>query len=523
MALDALEIDQDDVDDDAQAAQLIAKLMDDPDNAKKLDVLNLDDFAATLFKDQGKSKRYTVNMIKDELLRPFGEQRREFQLPDKWDILTMLTGETEETLRRGKIVSVSVLRVKGGFVAVKMDSGIEGILSANYLSNEGNIPADQVVQKGQTIPAVIIAVYVEDFRVEFSARPMDIEASDAPLRRVPADEYYDQALKLRNKDLSDRKKRRDVDQVRRIIKHPNFHNLNYKKAEEMLGSQQRGDVVIRPSTKGPNHLAVTWKVDDGVYQHIGGLVDVVDPNADLSSQNAGSQLIVDGKYQFSDLDELIVNHIKAMARRIDELMMHDKFQKGSESEIHVYLDNAVKAQRGQARSVYAFGLNRNRPGYFNLHFKTNMNSPIQTWPVKVTPNGFQLFDTEVGSVPDLCDSFKTRVMQGNLSGDPTGARTPYVTGGRTPGITPGRATPGHISSRHTPGNASTRLNPAFTSKTPNPYAAAAVKTPNPYGGPPGAGRPPAPPAQAGWGAPPGQAAGSWGSGGGSSSWGSSPA
>lgn len=121
----------------------------------------------------------------------------------------------------------------------------------------------------------------------------------------------------------------------------------------------------------------------------------MDPNADATSQNVGSHLIVDGKYHFSDLDELIVNHVKAMARRVEELMAHDKFQKGSDTEIRassglfllaqliatpdVYLDNAVKAQRGQVRSVYAFGLNRKRPGYFNLYFKTNMNSPIQTW------------------------------------------------------------------------------------------------------------------------------------------------
>lgn len=131
--------------------------------------------------------------------------------------------------------------------------------------------------------------------------------------------------------------------------------------------------------------------------------DVVDPNADLTSQNAGTHLIVDGKYNFSDLDELIVNHVKAMARKVEELMAHPKFERGSESEIRMYLpgsctrliadlrrlsdvtlDNKVKAQRGTVRSVYAFGLNAQRPGYFNLYFKTNMNSPIQTWVCHTT-------------------------------------------------------------------------------------------------------------------------------------------
>lgn len=30
----------------------------------------------------------------------------------------------------------------------------------------------------------------------------------------------------------------------------------------------QGDVIIRPSSKGENHLTVTWKVSDGIYQHV---------------------------------------------------------------------------------------------------------------------------------------------------------------------------------------------------------------------------------------------------------------
>ena len=35
---------------------------------------------------------------------------------------------------------------------------------------------------------------------------------------------------------------------------------------------QRGDAVIRPSSLGPDHIAVTWKFAEGVYQHIGILL-----------------------------------------------------------------------------------------------------------------------------------------------------------------------------------------------------------------------------------------------------------
>lgn len=62
----------------------------------------------------------------------------------------------------------------------------------------------------------------------------------------------------------------------------------------------------------------------------------MEPNADITSQNVGSHLVVEGKYQFSDLDELIVNHVKAMARKVEELIAHDKFNKATDSEIREY-------------------------------------------------------------------------------------------------------------------------------------------------------------------------------------------
>ena len=47
-----------------------------------------------------------------------------------------------------------------------------------------------------------------------------------------------------------RKKRAETDRTRQVVKHPNFHNFNATQAETFLEKQQRGDVVIRPSSKG---------------------------------------------------------------------------------------------------------------------------------------------------------------------------------------------------------------------------------------------------------------------------------
>lgn len=36
----------------------------------------------------------------------------------------------------------------------------------------------------------------------------------------------------------------------------------------MMETMDQGDVIIRPSSKGENHLTVTWKVCDNIYQHV---------------------------------------------------------------------------------------------------------------------------------------------------------------------------------------------------------------------------------------------------------------
>lgn len=271
MATDALELDEEDIHDE-HPSHVVSLIMQDADNDKKLDELNLDDFAVNMYETNQDKKRHTLNVIRAELLKPFGELRNRFLLPTSWHILTMLTGETRQTLRVGLIVSVLVIHVHPNFVAVKLDSGVQGMINAQYLANEPVNPA-RVVKKGQTIQGVIIDVKPKDedntFLVELSSRPTDVEANDSQYRRIKPDEAWNRSEYERHKELQARKKRAEVDRTRRVVKHPNFHNFNAAQAEQYLEKQQRGDVVIRPSSKGIDHLAVTWKVDDKLYQHIG--------------------------------------------------------------------------------------------------------------------------------------------------------------------------------------------------------------------------------------------------------------
>lgn len=43
--------------------------------------------------------------------------------------------------------------------------------------------------------------------------------------------------------------------------------------------------------------------------------------------------MVDANHKYADLDELIVNHVQAMARKVEELMAHEKFKHGTEDDL----------------------------------------------------------------------------------------------------------------------------------------------------------------------------------------------
>ena len=273
MAMDALELDEEDIHNE-HPSHVVTLLMNDKDKRRKLLELNLDEFAISLYEANHDQKRFTLQVIREELTNPFVEARARFILPGDREILTMLTGETVKTLEIGLIVSALVYRIQRDLVIVRLDSGLEAQITRDLLPDPTRNPFD-VVKKGQTITTIIHKVTLDMAAdictIELSAKPEHMADGDNDFRWIKRhnNDYWDENRENRDRDMLDRKKRAETQGSRRVIKHPNFHNFNTAQAETYLEKQQRGDVVIRPSSKGNNHLAVTWKVDDKLYQHIG--------------------------------------------------------------------------------------------------------------------------------------------------------------------------------------------------------------------------------------------------------------
>lgn len=328
---DTLDLDEEDVKaeiDDAGPNAVVRKLIKD-DAQDKLNDLVLDDYADEILRKLGLKKKATLELIRGELQQPYEELRRSFYLLSTEEVFTMLTGETKQSLSEGMIVPVSIKRTFPDHIDVKLDCGIDGTINEQDFPsgvgvNQGGAEPRHVWQTHQTVQAKLIDIEHKRFTARLSLREEDLRQ---PFRREFDHEpgQWDEQQEAQDKKEAMHEKDAQTGRAQRVIKHPLFHPFNSAQAEEFLGSQAQGDVVIRPSSKGLDHLAVTWKVSENVFQHI----DVLELDKE-NEFSVGRTLKVGGnKYTYTDLDELIVLHVKAMAKKVDEIMTDERYQKGS--------------------------------------------------------------------------------------------------------------------------------------------------------------------------------------------------
>ncbi len=423
MAADALELDEEDVkaETDENGAGAIVRKLFKEDEQEKVNELILEEYAEQLERNYSQRKRATLETIRAELQAPYEELRRNFSALTPDQIFIMFTGETKDSLAEGMTVSVNIRVVKDDFAIGKLDCGVEGRIESHEISHRTNSSIKDILHVGQTVQAKILDINRKDFTTKLSMREEQLRRKYK--RQNDHDSgTWDFRLEADDKDAL-REKDKVTGRTQRVIKHPLFKPFNSTQAEQYLGSQAAGDVVIRPSSKGNDHLTITWKVADNVYQHI----DVLELHKD-NEFSVGKTLRIGGKYTYSDLDELIVDHVKAMAKKVDELMGHEKFKKGSLADLGkqrqtyrfrfgrvmtILITEAEKwltsySDANPNRSIYLFCINPKHPGYFYLCFKASKSSPIGTWHVKVVPHAFEMMKHQYPDMRALCNGFKLR-------------------------------------------------------------------------------------------------------------------
>ncbi|KAK3112081.1 Transcription elongation factor spt6 [Teratosphaeriaceae sp. CCFEE 6253] len=418
IAADALEMDEEDVKgevDESGPSGVVRKLIKD-EQQERVNDLVLDQYALQLEQQMHQRKRATLETIRAELQNAFEELRHNFNYLSSDQTFTQLTGETRDSLQEGMIIPVSVKRTFGDHIEVKLDCGVTGTIADTEFPEDvyrEQREARNVWTLHQTVRAKVKYLNRKMLEAELTLREVEMRK---PFKRHLDDHDMDEwDDELEGRDQKEARKAVDPvsGRAQRVIKHPLFQPFSGAQAVEYLGTRPRGDCVIRPSSKGPDHLAVTWKVHEGVYHHI----DVLELDKE-NEFSVGRVLRIGGGGQgkgwtYSDLDELIVGHVRAMARKVEEMMGDERYQSGSQKQTEAWLTTYTEAN--PRRSMYAFCLNPKFPGYFNLCFKPGQSAPTSVWPVKVIPNAFEMKGNKYPDMRALKNGFKV-VFQNMGSG-----------------------------------------------------------------------------------------------------------
>jgi transcription elongation factor SPT6 len=186
------------------------------------------------------------------------------------------------------------------------------------------------VRLDQVIYARINYINIERFSVDLTSKSSDLR-DDKERWRPVKDSFYDRTHEA--DDLNEIEKEKKVKQaakersfVKRVIAHPSFMNINYNECEKILMKKDLGDAIIRPSSKAPDHLTITWKLVDGVLHNI----DVIEKSKTNQFSLGKRLLIIDPRTQeteeFEDLDEILARYIKPMANIVSDTTSHKYYR-----------------------------------------------------------------------------------------------------------------------------------------------------------------------------------------------------
>ncbi|EME46706.1 hypothetical protein DOTSEDRAFT_70645 [Dothistroma septosporum NZE10] len=409
MAADALEMDEEDVaaeiNENGGESAVVRKLVRDQATDKVNDLV-LEQYAEQLETQFGQKKRATLETIRAELQNPYEELRRNFAPLSTEELFTQLTGETKDSLKEGMIVPVSVKKTFPEHIEVKLDCGIDGGIGSLEFPEDmtaNGVEPRNVWTQHQIIQAKLQFIDRRKLTAQLSLRESALKEPYRPNFDHGMDEWDEQQ---EDRDKAQMRKTLESKSGRkqRVIKHTLFRNFDSAQAVGALQDAPRGECIIRPSSKGPDHLAVTWKIAKGVFQHI----DVLELDKE-NEFSVGRTLKVAGKYTYTDLDELVVNHVQAMAKKVDEMTNDEKYQNGTKQATEQWLSTYTEAN--PKRSMYAFCINPQYPGYFYCCFKAGQHAPHGHWPVKVIPNGFELKGQRYPDMRALKNGFKILFSQ----------------------------------------------------------------------------------------------------------------
>lgn len=396
----------------------------DLDIQDSLSELDLAAYATRLQQEQKGLKNITLDKIRQELRYPYFDTRLPYRDPNDEDMLYMLAGETRDTFALGMIVTCIVINESRDFVNVRMeDFSIRATLRKENLPDymDRNFLRRNGIAKGTALNARVlqfqtdflgrygIAIGCDDESIRDTSQCFNINLLPpyATTQKMRDDSDARIARLYNRLPIEDEPKSQEGEKQRkkRQIAHLSFKNIDCKRAIAFLKTESIGEAVFRPSSKGDDHITLTWKLRENMYRHYD--IQEVEKSED---SRIGSKLVIK-EHQFEDLDEILARFVAPMNDFVDDVLNHEKFRDNPLDEI----EKELKVLKSKNPSVmpYLLHFTSKHPGSLAITFVSNTKP--RTRYAEIRPDGFQFHGAMESrvlvNIGKAIKYFKTYVIQ----------------------------------------------------------------------------------------------------------------
>ncbi|MCO5570094.1 hypothetical protein L7F22_023810 [Adiantum nelumboides] len=360
-------------------------------------------------------KPETLKDIQKELLHGFKEWRYAYSPPSDEEIFTLLTGETDHTMGIGRLVTVKVVGILERGIRCELGNGLSGFIQKDDFSDDTtadhqDVPLWMMITcRIKNINKAIIddSPRIRYYSVDLMCRSSAMRGDDWE-KFWSKDTYFSKDALLKSNEQEKATKAKDDEKRKsfkpRMIVHPQFQNISMSDAIESLAEKDVGEIIIRPSSKGPTHLSITLKFYDGVYTHIDVLEGGKDSKDFTSFLSLGKSLKI-GEDVFEDLDEVIARYVDPLVGNLKEMLRYRKFRRGQKDEV----DALLKQEKlvNPSRIVYAFSVSHEHPGAFLLSYLRSSN--IHHEYISLYPKGYRFRKRMFEKIDKLVKFFQEHV------------------------------------------------------------------------------------------------------------------
>lgn len=200
---------------------------------------------------------------------------------------------------------------------------LENGLDANINQNDADFFS--TVTKGSIVQGRVSTIKVgqsnkdENFSVQLKCKQNDLRRLDMFVGEleVPEEDLIDQKFTVQEEHANNMRTKMQI--AMRRIQHARFANITCEKAVENLKREDNGEFYFRPSSRGTNHLTLTWKFFETNIVHIN-----IEEFDKAVGANIGSRLKISNEY-YETLQEIVERYITPCNRSLREVIMHPKF------------------------------------------------------------------------------------------------------------------------------------------------------------------------------------------------------